>query len=67
MRIERALGQSLRQPVRVRIDRGIAIVEGAVTSEDRRAVITNLLLFEPGISQVDNRVTVQRTDSAGEE
>lgn len=65
-RINRALDEAVDQPIRVRIEDGKAIAEGSVAGEDRRAVITNLLLFEPGISEVDNRVTVQPSAPSGQ-
>jgi len=64
-RINRMLGEAVRRPIRVHLAGGKAVVEGAVTSEDRRAVVNNLLLIEPGIWEVENRLEVEPAEPAG--
>jgi osmotically-inducible protein OsmY len=55
----------LRQtsPIEVLLEGRTATLRGAVASERDRILAQQLILFEPGISQVKNELTVRPADS----
>jgi len=57
-RIIRALPSEVVGPLRVSVREGIAVVEGKVRSEEAKSIAGRILLLEPGIWQVDNRLVV---------
>ncbi len=57
-RIIRALPNEIVRPVRVSVQGGIAVVEGTVRTEEAKSLVGSMLLLEPGIWQVDNRLVV---------
>jgi hypothetical protein len=57
-RLDRSLGSRLQAPVGVRLEGRTAILEGEVASEHDRALAAQLMLLEPGVSRVENRLQV---------
>lgn len=46
------------QPAQVTVENGTAILQGAVRSEHERALAEQVVLQEPGVRQVENRLTI---------
>ena len=57
-RIIRALPNEIVGPIRVTVRGGVAILEGTVRTEEAKSLASRMLLLEPGIWQVDNRLVV---------
>ncbi len=56
--IARDHGMQVSGPIRVSLVNGTAILHGAVGTAHDRALIANMVLLEPGINQISNRLTV---------
>ena len=58
-RLQKTLGHRARSPISVSIVNGTATVRGQVANEHDRQLIGYLVMFEPGIRQVDNQVSAK--------
>ncbi|HEX6962699.1 MAG TPA: BON domain-containing protein [Lacipirellula sp.] len=57
-RLGRAIGRAGIGSVRVTLNGRTAVISGVATSEHDRALAAQLAALEPGVSQVENRVTI---------
>ncbi len=62
MRITRSLAHRVRSPISVSLEDGTAILRGKVAKSHDRTLAGLLILMEPGIWKVDNRLTTESPD-----
>jgi hypothetical protein len=58
-RLQKILGNRARSPISVSVVDGTATVHGQVATQHDIRMVAYLIMFEPGIRQVDNQVTAE--------
>jgi hypothetical protein len=61
-RLTRSLADRVRAPISVSLQDGTAILQGKVAQSHDRTVAGLLILMEPGVRKVDNRLTAEAPD-----
>ena len=59
MRITRSLADRVRSPISISLEDGTATLRGKVARSHDRTLASLLILMEPGIWKVDNRLTIE--------